>query len=271
MTKTDPLRRGQVCVVLHDVSPANWPGCTRVLRELARCAEAAGCALPLTLLVVPHWHGDTTVPPAYRRWLQHQQRRGHELALHGLTHQDEGPPPRRWRERWLREHYTAREGEFAALGFEAAAARLAEGRRWLRAQGLHARGFVAPAWLASEGSARAVQAAGFAWTCSLTTLTAFDGAAGSPTTACVPAFAYSTRSAWRRVAARAWHGLTALRTRQAPLVRLELHPEDAHCPALREAWSGWLVQALRSRTPLTLGEAAGRLRAAGTPPALRAA
>lgn len=257
----------QLCVVLHDVSPATWNGCTEVLRVLARCAQEAGRTLPLTLLVVPRRHGDPRVPPAYRRWLQRLARRGHEVALHGLTHHDSGPPPRRWPERWLREHYTAREGEFAALDAEQAAQRLAEGRRWLREQGLQARGFVAPAWLMSEGAARAVAEAGFAWTCTLTTLTAWPG----PASARAPAFAYSTRSAPRRALSLAWHGVTALRARDAPLVRLELHPDDAAWSAVRRAWSRWLVQALATRTPVTLGEAAAQLREPGTPPALRAA
>lgn len=254
-------------MVLHDVSPATWNGCTEVLRELARCAEAAGRPLPLTLLVVPRRHGDASVPPAYRRWLQRLQRKGHELALHGLTHHDAGPPPRRWRERWLRDHYTAREGEFAALDTAQAAERLGEGRRWLREHGLHARGFVAPAWLMSDGTAQAVARAGFAWTCTLTTLTAWPGPAQAPS----PAFVYSTRSVWRRVLSVAWHGVTALRARHAPLVRLELHPDDAASPVLRRLWTGWLVQALRTRTPITLGDAAAQLHEAGTPPALRAA
>jgi len=115
---------GALSVVLHDVSPARWQGCVRVLGELCRCANDAGVVLPLTLLVVPHMHGDTALPTRYLRWLHGMAEAGHELALHGLTHRDEGPPLRGLRDYLLRRHYTAGEGEFAALSHAEALRRL---------------------------------------------------------------------------------------------------------------------------------------------------
>lgn len=248
----------QLAVVLHDVAPARWEECLRVRDALQ---AAAGGPLPLTLLVVPRWHGQPEAPAGWLRWLQRQVKQGHELALHGWTHLDEGPPPARWREALLRRHYTAGEGEFAALDFGTASARLAAGRAWAARHGLAMPGFVPPAWLASAESRRAIAAAGFGWTCTLGTLQALPD--GPPRRA--PALVFSTRAAWRRAASLAWNRALARRARQAPLLRLELHPDDARHPAVCRLWSRLLAEALASRTPVTLGTAAG------TPPAIAAA
>ncbi|RZL40680.1 MAG: DUF2334 domain-containing protein [Rubrivivax sp.] len=241
-----------LCVVLHDVSPARWEGCRRVLAELDRCAAQAGVPLPMTLLVVPHMHGDLALPPAYLRWLYSLQQAGHELALHGLTHRDEGPPPRSLRERLLRHVYTASEGEFAALSRHEAAERLHQGRAWARALGLPMQGFVAPAWLMSAGSLQAVADAGFGHTCTLTEVIALPHGQALK----APSLVFSTRSGWRRQLSLAWNTQLAHRARDARLLRLELHPGDADHPAILRCWSGLLRQALKHRVPLRLAEAA---------------
>lgn len=244
-----------LAVVLHDVAPARWDACRRVLDALDGAAVGP---LPLTLLVVPRWHCRGDAPPGYLAWLHHLARCGHELALHGFTHLDQGPPPLHWRERLLRRHYTAGEAEFAALPFDLARARLGAARQWAAARGLAMPGFVPPAWLAGAESRRAIAAAGFEWTCTLTTLQRLP--AGLPRRA--PALVYSTRSAWRRQASLAWNRALALAARRAPLLRLELHPDDADHAAVRRSWQHLLAEALADgRAPLTLG------RAAGTPPA----
>jgi predicted deacetylase len=241
-----------LCVVLHDVSPARWDGCQRVLAELRRCADAAGVALPLTLLVVPRMHGNAALPARYLRWLHGMARDGHELCLHGLTHRDEGPPPRSLRERLLREHYTAREGEFAALPQAEAAARLREGRAWAQALGLPMDGFVAPAWLMSPGSLKAAAALGFRHTCTLTQVIALPRRQVLP----APSLVFSTRAPWRRLLSRAWNGQLAWRARDARLLRLELHPGDADHADILRCWTRLLMRALRDRMPVRLGEAA---------------
>ena len=173
-----------LCVVLHDVAPSRWAGCQRVMEELDNCAREAGVTLPLTLLVVPRMHGNAEVPAPYLRWLYTQAAAGHELALHGLTHRDEGPPPSGLRQRLLRRVYTAGEGEFAALTQDQAAARLREGRAWARALGLDMEGFVPPAWLLSPASLKAVATAGFGHTCTLTEVIALPHGRLPPWTTC---------------------------------------------------------------------------------------
>ena len=80
--------------MLHDVAPARWASCTRVLRQVRAVAREAGVTVPVTLLLVPRMAGLNRPPTLYLRWLHGLARMGHELALHGLTHLDDGPAPR---------------------------------------------------------------------------------------------------------------------------------------------------------------------------------
>ena len=243
------------CVVLHDVAPARWAGCVRVLTQLEQLAQEAGVALPLTLLVVPRMHGQQHMPAAFLRWLKRLSRGGHELALHGLTHRDEAPAATGLAEHAMRRWYTAGEGEFASLDRSSAEARLAAGRAWAAGHGLPMQGFVAPAWLLSEPAWEAVQAAGFDYTCTLTRVVALPGRERLEARSMV----FSTRSAWRRVVSVLWNGCLARHQRNAPLLRFELHPGDADDAAVRRCWSRVLAQALRERQPLRLAEVAERL------------
>ncbi|MEK8029439.1 polysaccharide deacetylase family protein [Ideonella sp. DXS29W] len=243
-------------VVLHDVSPATWPACRRVMSEVRRVAQREGVALKLTLLVVPAMHGQPATPD-FVRLLRRLAQHGHELALHGLTHQDDGPRASSWIDHVRRHWYTAGEGEFAALGHQEAAARIELGRRWASALGLPMRGFVAPAWLLSPSAWRAVQRAGFAYTCTLNRFMVLPGSQWLAARSVV----FSTRAAWRRLASVAWNSALSWWLRPAPLLRLELHPSDADHSMVRRCWAGILAHALREgRRPVRLGDVAQELR-----------
>jgi len=243
-------------VVIHDVAPSNWSACQRLMTWVQAEARSAGLRIPLTLLVVPAMHGEPATTP-FVRWLHQQAQRGHELALHGLTHRDEAAPPRSWRERLVRRWYTAGEGEFAALDEEEAAERLSLGRRWAEALHLPMQGFVAPAWLLSEAAFGAVEDAGFAYTCTLTELVAWPGRRRLQARSLV----FSTRSWWRRMLSVVWNTALAWWLAPAPLMRLELHPADADHPSVRFCWRRILRRALREqhRRPLRLQQAAAHL------------
>ena len=252
MSPPGTRQHGAVCVVLHDVAPARWSACLRVLSALRGCADRAGVTLPLTLLVVPRMHGDAALPGPYLRWLHRMAGAGHELALHGLTHRDEGPAPHSVGDWLLRRHYTASEGEFAALPRPQALQRLIEGRDWAQAHGLPMQGFVAPAWLLGPAGLDAAVDAGFRHTCTLDRVIALPQRRMLQ----APSLVFSTRSGWRRGLSLAWNRLLARRSREAPLLRLELHPGDGDHAAIQRCWTGLLVEALQHRTPLRLAEAA---------------
>lgn len=251
-----------LCVVLHDVAPATWDECASVLSQVRTTARDAGIELPVTLLVVPRMHGADDLPLRYLHWLHQQARRGHELALHGLTHLDEGPPATSLSEHLLRQRYTAGEGEFAALGGREAAQRLAQGRAWAQAHGLQVSGFVAPAWLLSRPSWQAVAAAGFDYTCTLGQVVALP----ERRALAAPSLVFSTRSAWRRAVSPLWNRWMAWHAQPAGVLRLELHPGDGAHAAIVRCWSTLLASALRTRQPLRLREAALLARRFGLQP-----
>ena len=258
-----------VCVVLHDVAPSRWGGCTRVLGQLRAIAAQAGVELPVTLLVVPKMHGDAGTSPHYVRWLHHLVKAGNELALHGFTHRDDGPAPRGLVERFLRHTYTDGEGEFAAIGREQADLRLACGSAWAAAHHLPVAGFVAPAWLLSDAGWDAVAEAGFPYTCTLNRIVTLP----ERHALAAPSVVFSTRSTPRRVLSIAWNRLLVWqqRRRGARVLRLELHPTDADDPHVLRCWSRLLAEALGERRPLRLSEAAALARRDVSPPARQSA
>ncbi|MBZ8140119.1 DUF2334 domain-containing protein [Rubrivivax gelatinosus] len=258
--------RRHVAVVLHDVAPSRWAGCTRVIAQCQQVARHAGVTLPLTLLVVPEMHGEPA-SPEFLRWLRRQVQLGHELALHGYSHHDDGPRPKNLAEHLLRRWYTDNEGEFAALAHEPAAERLRAGLAWAEHHGLPIAGFVAPAWLMSPGAWSAVRAAPFDYTCTLAGVHALPGGEALH----ARSFVFSTRAAWRRQASLLWNRTLGLAQYRAPLQRFELHPSDCDQASVSRCWSTLLERALRQREPLKMAEAAALARRTGTPPARAAA
>lgn len=235
-----------LAVVLHDVAPATWAACELIRKRL----HVLSPTLPVTLLAVPYYHGEPP-EPLFERWLDVALAHGDELALHGYTHRDPGRP-RDWLDHLLRRWYTAGEGEFAALGQAEARQRLRAGMAWFLQRGWPLEGFVAPAWLLSDGSWRALEELGFRYTCTLTRLVALP----SRTALRSASIVYSTRSAWRRALSRPFNAVRAWQARTQPLLRFEVHPVDAEHPDLLDAWLRQLQEALATRRPLTLGQAA---------------
>ncbi|KON82228.2 polysaccharide deacetylase family protein [Azoarcus sp. PA01] len=244
--------RAAVCVSLHDVAPATWSRCERLLAALAKVA-----AVPHTLLVVPDYHrrGDGE-PPWYRAALAAQLEAGDELALHGLFHLDDAPAPSSVRD-WLRRRVlTCGEGEFAALARYEAAARLRAGEAWFRDAGWPLYGFIAPAWLLGAGAWQALDDSAFAYTTSLGHFHLLH-----PRRAlAAPCVVYSTRSRWRL-------GLSLARnarlTHHDPvLARLALHPDDALHPTVVHQAQRLLEKLLQQRVAMTKIGFANTLRAA---------
>jgi predicted deacetylase len=260
-----------LCVVVHDVAPANRVRC----EQLLRCLRSEAPGLPVTLLAVPRYH---LQPPqrAFDQWLDTARRSGHELALHGYTHRDDGVP-HNLVDQWRRLAYTAGEGEFCDLPRLDADLRLQEGVRWFQRNGWPLHGFVAPAWLLSPGTWDALAALPFQYTCTLSQVVALPSRQALRSQSIV----YSTRAAWRRVVSLGWNRAVAHLQRRQPLLRLELHPGDIEHASIRDSWLRILREALRDRQPATLAQAvrllqpgaadaaaAGQCQAASTMPAV---
>lgn len=242
-------------VALHDVAFATQDACVRLAEQL----DSLG-PFPLTLLITPRWHRKAS-DPRFDRWIESRLARGDELVLHGLTHVDEAEPPRSPIDALRRRIYTDGEGEFAAIDGEESLRRMRAGLRWFNERKWPVRGFVAPAWLLGPGAWSVLQRPLFDYTCTLRRVVALGEAGNNAPLRALPAWsiAYSSRSAWRRAASRPWTAWIARRTREAPLLRIELHPGDAEHAPLREAALRRVAEARADkREPLTLGAAVDR-------------
>jgi predicted deacetylase len=237
--------RPALCVVLHDVAPATLAACERTLKAVRDVAD-----VPVTLLAVPRYHCEPS-PMAFGDWLREHSARGDEIALHGYTHKDEGVP-RNFIDHLRRRHYTRGEGEFADLSITEAMRRLTAGVHWFARQKLPLHGFVAPAWLLSLGTWEALRWLDLRYTCTLRRLVLLPERRHLTSQSLV----YSSSSAWRRQASVAWNAAVAAMLRNNPLLRLELHPQDADHAAIRRSWQRLLETHLAGRHARTLAHVA---------------
>lgn len=236
-----------LCVSIHDVAPATWADCV-LLHHALRQVEPA---LPLTWLVVPHYHGSTTSAPTMEAALTRLFAAGHELALHGYTHVDSATRRRGLRNRFVRDIYTTGEGEFADLGYDDALRRLDLGLAWFAERGWPVAGFVPPAWLASSGARRAIRQRPFAYTTSLTHFYCLHGASSAGQAVWSPSLMYSARNAAGRWLSPPLDQALALALSHSPLIRLALHPADARHPSLLRHAQKLVAKLLTARVPMT--------------------
>jgi predicted deacetylase len=245
-----PPTRPLLCVSIHDVAPATWADCA-----LLRDAVRAVADIPLTWLVVPHFHCSDAESPHMEAALSAAAARGDELALHGYTHLDLAPPAGGLRSRFLRGVYTQREGEFAVLPEDEARRRIGMGLEWFARRGWRASGFVAPAWLLGDGAWRALRAFPFAYT---TTFSRFYLLPGERSVFS-PSLVYTARNRAGRLLSPRLAGAGAALLGRAPLIRLSLHPRDARYPQLVRHAQHLLERLLAGHEAVTKADCAQRL------------
>lgn len=250
----DRMLRPCISLVIHAVAPAHRAACERLLGALERFGSP-----PLTLLAVPRFHGSDR-DPQFERWLAARHGLGDEIALQGFTHSDDGEPED-WLDHLIRRRYSHGEAEFSALREEQALRRLHGGIAWLQQLGFAPQGFVAPAWLLSQGSWAALRQCPFSYTCTQRRLVLLPELRVLNAQALV----WSDRTAWQRGASRLVNPLLARWQSKAPLLRFDLHPEDADDPVILRSWQQLLGQALDERPAATLARVAHWLREEGTP------
>lgn len=217
-----------LCISIHDVAPATWAECNRLVEALRQVAP-----VPLTFLVVPAWHHrcQEREEQAYLDALEAQRHAGSELALHGYTHLDEGRRPNCMATYFWRHIYTAGEAEFAGLSCQQARQRLGWGLEWFARQGWPVEGFVAPLWLMSAGSWRALRRTGLRYTSSFTRFYLLQ----ERRSLFAPSLFYGGGHLTSRLS-QPLNTASAFALRDAPLLRLALHPRDAaHASTIRHA------------------------------------
>jgi predicted deacetylase len=242
-----------LCVSIHDVAPATWQDCLRLVQAIRAVAD-----IPLTWLVVPHYHFRPERSAAMEAGLDAALARGDELALHGYSHLDTEANGGGLRARFLRNVYTRREGEFAALGLAEARRRLELGLDWFGARGWTPSGFVPPAWLLGEGAWQALRESRFAYTTTFSHFHCLRGA-GGVTSFKSPSMVYAARNRSGRWLSPKVADLTAAMLADSPLVRFSLHPPDARYPELVRHTQQVLERLLARRTAVTKAECARRL------------
>lgn len=244
-----------LAIVVHDVAPSTWPLCSR----LAELVKDFGGDIPLTLLVVPHFHRGPAMHenPDWRRWIDARLAQGDELALHGLYHLDEGRPPRTPASWFARRVMTAGEAEFAALGSDEARARIECGLQLFRQCGWRAAGFVPPAWQIGAEARSVLREFPFSYTSTLRSLIELPQERRWN----IPCLGFSARSALRRWLSIRWNEQRLEQLSDAPLIRVALHPIDAAYENTLSAWRHLLGVLLTQRRAVTKAELCAQLAA----------
>ncbi|WP_130931711.1 MULTISPECIES: polysaccharide deacetylase family protein [unclassified Pseudomonas] len=240
----EPMNTPSLLLVLHDVAPQTWAD----YQPFVEAVDALG-NVPITWLVVPnyHRHNDLHAHPDFRQRLAERLERGDELVLHGYFHCDDGSPLNSARDWFMRRVYT-HEGEFYSLSREAALARLHEGIAMFDRYHWPLHGFVAPAWLMSEGTRQALRQLPLSYTSDPQHLYRLPDF----TTVDAPGLVWSARSAWRRGLSKLVSDQREQRWRQAPVIRLGLHPVDMRHEFSRTYWLQTLKRLLADgRLPMT--------------------
>jgi len=233
-----------VLLVLHDVAPQTWAD----YRPFVEAVDALG-NVPITWLVVPDFHHRNALEADdnFRRLLDSRVAKGDELSLHGYFHCDDQPTPRTPKEWFMRRIYT-HEGEFYQLSEAQALARITDGIELFRRNDWPLQGFVAPAWLMSDGTRKALRQLPLTYTSSPQNLYRLPDF--TPIEA--PGLVWSARSAWRRGLSKVLSDRRERRWQSAPVIRLGLHPVDMRHDFSRRYWLDVLERLMNDgRVPQT--------------------
>ncbi|WNW11631.1 polysaccharide deacetylase family protein [Pseudomonas sp. DTU_2021_1001937_2_SI_NGA_ILE_001] len=236
MAERPPARPPAVLLVLHDVAPCSWQAYLPLLQAL----DERG-SIPLTWLVVPNFHRQCPLDsdPALLRLLDRRLALGDELVLHGRYHCDDGPAPRTPVD-YLRRRIYTHEGEFQPLSQAQALTHLDAGIELFRQHAWPLYGFVAPGWLMGVGTRQALRQRPLQYTSDRRHFYRLPTFTPEP----APSLVWSARSAWRRGASRVWCEWQQRQWRQAPVIRLGLHPVDMQHASARQYWLKVLDQLL---------------------------
>ena len=225
---------------IHDVGPKFERHVDQLVDALEKHLGVANFAM---LIVPDHWdEAPLSSAPAFRAKLRRWSEAGVEMFLHGWRHRDDAPA-----KGFAQKHMTAGEGEFSALSYADASARIAEGRAVVEdAIGRRVAGFIAPAWLYSTSTLDAVRDAGFAL--AEDHMKVWQPASGK-VVARGPVITWASRSAGRirsslMVAAAARALPYAL-----PTARIAVHPGDVTVPALLDSIDVTFARFATTHTP----------------------
>ena len=231
-------------VSIHDVSPLTREATERILSELAEIGVRK-----VSLLVIPDHHhkGHFLDDPGFCTWLQERAAAGDEIVIHGYYHRRDQRAGETFRQKLTTRYYTAGEGEFYDMAGADALRVISQARQDFHRIGIDPEGFVAPAWLVSEGTDRALRRLGIAYTTRIGGV--FDYARDVQHAS--QSLVWSTRSALRRMMSRVWNAHLFGRLEACSLLRIGIHPPDVQHLAVWRQIKILTARALESRTAVT--------------------
>lgn len=220
-------------VSFHDLAPHSQRPCQELLAQLAELGVARA-----SLLVVPRWQDLESIAerPFFRRWLLSLAEAGHEICLHGLTH-------------------AAGRGEFYGIDQERAEVKVREGLELLSGLGCPARGFAPPAGRLSPEAREVLRRRGFHYALTSRHLDLLQ----EDRRIAAPRVVFDARNPWHRLTSLLRGRLRFAASRQAPVLRISVHPDDLYEPAVRRTLVALLRESLADRVPVTCGELAVHL------------
>ena len=233
---------------IHDVGPAHE---REVDQLFARLTHLLG-STRLAMLVVPnHWgRAPLSAAPAFSQKLRAWADMGVDMFVHGWFHKDmathQGLAGLKAR------HMTAGEGEFLGLDAAEAARRMADGKALIEdIIGRPATGFIAPAWLYGPGARTALRQSGLAL--AEDHFRVWD-AATDRILARGPVVTWATRTPMREVSSLAFAALARRALRPLSVVRVAVHPGDAHSAPVLASIDKCVTALLPGRKPAGYGD-----------------
>lgn len=226
----------QIVVSLHDVAPAT----AELSRRWLELLETLG--VRASLLVIPgRWNGqELSQSPAFVDWLHAAESRGHEIVQHGLWHARDKKFASTSRRSQVGQLLGRGCQEFWELPYEEAFRRLIQGKSIMAKCGFQATGFVAPAWMMSEGTLDALRDTGFHYTNTHTHLINTQTGARR----LVVVTSQRPRSFLSLPGVAVTNGIAKYVESRGKPLRIAIHPADLMSPRLREANLKLIIQFL---------------------------
>lgn len=215
---------------IHDVGP-------RFEREVDQLHDRLSTHLGgprFAMLVVPdHW-GEAPIRPGtpFATKLRGWADAGVEMFVHGWFHRDTATHS--GVAAFKAKHMTASEGEFLGLDHANALERMQRGKALVEdVTGRAPAGFIAPAWLYSNGAKAALGHAGFAL--AEDHLRVWSPLRGDTVLTRGPVITWASRSRPRQLSSIAAAALLRQALKPARTVRIAVHPGDTIVPALLDS------------------------------------
>ena len=215
----------RLVVSLHDVAPST----AEISRRWLDLLETR--SIRASLLVVPgFWQGsEMRSANSFSSWLRRAETNGHEIVLHGWEHR-RGTHPR-----GVRERVGALVGrgceEFWSVTYDEALARITNGLNVMRGEGFEPRGFVAPAWLMSHDTIRALRTSAMRYTVTHSRIIDLE----SRESLKILVTSQRPESALSGISALGSRGLASSLFGLSRPLRVAIHPKDILEPRLRRA------------------------------------